>query len=135
MRRRNQNDNDIREALSALLSDIESMYEGAKSPAERGQPEEFFGPFSVWKLEHAALTPYQHELAESGDQLRKAKSALALTRRQRVLLAKFTRRRRRMIEIDHPAACLRRHVIAMGISNSCFTYSAGPRNKTPDRLP
>jgi hypothetical protein len=40
----------IREALIVLLSDIEGMYEGAEISGERGQKEEFFGPFSVGKL-------------------------------------------------------------------------------------
>ena len=43
-------DSEVRRALRALLSDIEGMYEGAEAPAERGHPEEFFGPFSVGKL-------------------------------------------------------------------------------------
>jgi hypothetical protein len=43
-------DSEIRRALHALLSDIEGMYEGAETPAERGHPEEFFGPFSIGKL-------------------------------------------------------------------------------------
>ena len=41
---------ELREALRSLLVDIESMYEGAETPAEGGQPEEFFGPFSVWRM-------------------------------------------------------------------------------------
>jgi hypothetical protein len=45
-----QKGDELREALRALLSDIEGMYEGAECFAARGQPEEFFGPFSVWKL-------------------------------------------------------------------------------------
>ena len=45
----------IREALCALLSDIESMYEGVESSAAGGQTEEFFGPFSVWKLDDADI--------------------------------------------------------------------------------
>ena len=46
---------DVLEALRALLSDVESMYEGAETPAEGGHPEEFFGPFSAWKLDPADL--------------------------------------------------------------------------------
>ena len=46
---------DIREALRSLLLDIESMYEGPETPAEGGQPEEFFGPFSVWKMDPTDL--------------------------------------------------------------------------------
>lgn len=49
---------DVLEALRALLSDIESMYEGAEIPAEGGHPEEFFGPFSVWKLDHSGSEPF-----------------------------------------------------------------------------
>jgi hypothetical protein len=45
----------IRETLRALLSDIESMYEGAESSAAGRQPEEFFGPFSVWKRDDADI--------------------------------------------------------------------------------
>jgi hypothetical protein len=41
---------DIREALLALLSDIEGMYEGGEISGKGGQPEEYFGPFSVGKL-------------------------------------------------------------------------------------
>lgn len=50
----NQKD-EIREMLRALLIDIESMYEGAHAQAEGGQPEEFFGPFSVWKTDATDL--------------------------------------------------------------------------------
>ena len=53
-----QDENDIRKALRELLCDIESMYEGAESPPEGGQPEEFFGPFSVWKLDHSRFEPF-----------------------------------------------------------------------------
>ena len=49
--------NKIRAALSDLLSDIESMYEGAESPEEGGSPEEFFGPFTVWKLDQSRFEP------------------------------------------------------------------------------
>ena len=48
-----EKDSDIREALSALLSDIEAMYQGAEVLEEGGQPEEFFGPFFVCRLGHA----------------------------------------------------------------------------------
>ena len=48
---------EIRGALTALLSDIESMYEGAESPGEGRQSEEFFGSFSVWKLDHSGFEP------------------------------------------------------------------------------
>jgi len=51
----NHDTDQIREALRALLSDIESMYEGAEPLAVGGQPEEFFGPFSVWKLDNADI--------------------------------------------------------------------------------
>jgi len=51
----NDETDQIREALRALLSDIESMYEGAESSAAGRQPEEFFGPFSVWKCDHADI--------------------------------------------------------------------------------
>jgi hypothetical protein len=57
VQRISQNDEKLREALRDLLSDIESMYEGAETPAEGGQPEEFFGPFSVWKLDHSRWEP------------------------------------------------------------------------------
>jgi hypothetical protein len=50
MRRKNLKVSEIREALRALVCDIEGMYEGAEPSAEHGQPEEFFGPFSVGKL-------------------------------------------------------------------------------------
>ena len=46
---------EVRNALTALLSDIESMYEGAESPGEGRQAEEFFGPFSVWKMDPTDL--------------------------------------------------------------------------------
>jgi hypothetical protein len=49
MMRTSQEDNELREALRALMSDIEAMYEGPEFIATSGQPEEFFGPFSVWK--------------------------------------------------------------------------------------
>jgi hypothetical protein len=45
-----EKDSEVRRALRALLSDIEGMYQGPEEPAERGHPEEFFGPFSVGKL-------------------------------------------------------------------------------------
>jgi hypothetical protein len=48
--RKRQNHSEIRAALRALLSDIEGMYEGAETSAQRAHPEEFFGPFSVGKL-------------------------------------------------------------------------------------
>ncbi|HEY3639127.1 MAG TPA: hypothetical protein VGK90_13345 [Rhizomicrobium sp.] len=41
---------EIQTALRALLSDIEGMYQGAETLAERRHPEEFFGPFSIGKL-------------------------------------------------------------------------------------
>jgi hypothetical protein len=50
-----QKDDELREALRALLSDIEGMYEDAEFFAAGGQPEEFFGPFSVWKLDDADI--------------------------------------------------------------------------------
>lgn len=81
MRRTNQNDDGLRDALRDLLSDIEGMYEGAEIPAEGGQPEEFFGPFSVWKLDQARFEPLVSiswpNLAIS---LRKAKNALNCSR-------------------------------------------------------
>ena len=43
-------DRDLAKALRALLSDIEGMYQGAETLAERRHPEEFFGPFSIGKL-------------------------------------------------------------------------------------
>jgi hypothetical protein len=46
---------ELREALRSLLIDIESMHEGAEFPVEGRQPEEFFGPFSVWKMDTADL--------------------------------------------------------------------------------
>ena len=78
MPRTSQNDDKLREALRDLLSDIESMYEGAESPPEGGSPEEFFGPFTVWKLDHSRFEPLVSiswpNLAIS---LRKAKNALS----------------------------------------------------------
>ncbi|HLY05989.1 MAG TPA: hypothetical protein VKR31_09600 [Rhizomicrobium sp.] len=69
--------NKIRGALRHLLSDIEAMYEGAESPGEGRQPEEFFGPFSVWKLDHSRYEPLMSvswpNLAIS---MRKARAAL-----------------------------------------------------------
>lgn len=69
---------EIREALRALLSDIEGMYEGAETPAESGQSEEFFGPFSVGKLSGAQI---EAEISVSWPNLaismRNAKSALS----------------------------------------------------------
>lgn len=55
MSRKRQNGNEIREALRALISDIEGMYKGAEYLATCGQPEEFFGPFSVGKLGDAEI--------------------------------------------------------------------------------
>jgi hypothetical protein len=46
---------EIREALRALLSDIEGMYEGEEHSTEDGQLEEFFGPFSVSRQANAEL--------------------------------------------------------------------------------
>jgi hypothetical protein len=48
----------VREALCALLSDIEAMYEGAEILMSRGQPEEFFGPFAVSKLGSSDIDSY-----------------------------------------------------------------------------
>lgn len=48
-----ENHSELRRALAALLADIEEMYEGRGASAdaeEAGEPEEFFGPFSVSKL-------------------------------------------------------------------------------------
>jgi hypothetical protein len=53
---RDQKD-EIREALQSLLSDIESMYVSAQPFAGSGQPEEFFGPFSVWKMDQSGCEP------------------------------------------------------------------------------
>ncbi len=50
MSRETRDDGELRKALRALLSDIEGMYQGAETSAERRRPEEFFGPFSVGKL-------------------------------------------------------------------------------------
>lgn len=47
--------NELLDALRALLSDIEGMFEGAETPTRGSHPEEFFGPFSVGKLGGAAL--------------------------------------------------------------------------------
>lgn len=55
VRRKTQGSSEIREALRALLSDIEGMYQGAQASAERAQHEEFFGPFSVGKLGDAEI--------------------------------------------------------------------------------
>ena len=68
---------EIREVLRSLLIDIENMYEGPGEPAEGGQPEEFFGPFSVWKMD---ATDLEARIAVSWPNLaismRNAKSAL-----------------------------------------------------------
>ena len=50
MVKRGSQDREIRDALRALLSDIEGMYEGPQVIAEHAQPEELFGPFSFGKL-------------------------------------------------------------------------------------
>jgi hypothetical protein len=50
--------NDFREILRSLLIDIESMYEGGEVSGEGRQPEEFFGPFSVWKSDDRGLETY-----------------------------------------------------------------------------
>ena len=42
--------NAIQRALRALLFDIEGMYEGEGPIPDRGEPEEFFGPFSIGRL-------------------------------------------------------------------------------------
>jgi len=72
-----QKGDELREALRALLSDIEAMYEGAECFGARGQAEEFFGPFSVWKLGDTDIEAHVSvswpNLAIS---LRNAKSAL-----------------------------------------------------------
>jgi hypothetical protein len=54
-RRERENHSEIRDALRALLSDIETMYEGAELLAEYGQREEFFGPFSVSKMSGSGM--------------------------------------------------------------------------------
>lgn len=48
--REQRNGDKIRDALRALLSDIEGMYAGADFFEPHGQAEEFFGPFAVGKL-------------------------------------------------------------------------------------
>ena len=56
MGRKRPKGSEIREALRSLLSDIEAMYEGSEDSAESGQPEEFFGPFSIAKLGDAGIS-------------------------------------------------------------------------------
>lgn len=73
MRRKRETDNEIRNVLHALLSDIEAMYEGEEISADRGQPEEFFSPFSVSKLGDAGVSVSWPNLAIS---MRNAKSVL-----------------------------------------------------------
>jgi hypothetical protein len=77
---------DIREALRSLLADIESMYGGAETSAEGGQSEEFFGPFSVWKMDaadwEARITVSWPNLAISA---RNARDALRSADAERVL--------------------------------------------------
>lgn len=48
MNQAGEKDREIREALIALISDIEGLYEG--EDVSDGQLEEFFGPFSVGKI-------------------------------------------------------------------------------------
>ena len=55
MARKRGSDSKIREALRALLSDIEAMYEGPEASAESSHPEEYFGPFSVSKLRDGGI--------------------------------------------------------------------------------
>jgi hypothetical protein len=75
--RTSQEGNELREALRALLSDIEAMYEGAEFPATGGQPEEFFGPFSVWKLAEGKIdTDMSISWPNLAISMRNAKSAL-----------------------------------------------------------
>lgn len=57
MGRTSQSDGELLKALRDLLCDIEGMYEGAEIPTEGGQPEEFFGPFLVWKLDQGRFEP------------------------------------------------------------------------------
>jgi hypothetical protein len=57
MVRTSQKDDALRDALRDLLSDIEAMYEGAQVVEEGRQPEEFFGPFSVWNLDDSRYEP------------------------------------------------------------------------------
>lgn len=78
MARNGERGDEIREALRVLLSDIEGMYAGAETPAGSGQPEEFFGPFSVGKLGGAEI---QADISVSWPNLaismRNAKTALS----------------------------------------------------------
>ena len=77
MIREQQKHRQIREALCALLSDIEGMYQGPETLAQRAQSEEFFGPFSVGKL---GGTELQADISVSWPNLaismRNAKNAL-----------------------------------------------------------
>ena len=76
MTRKRDKDSEIREALRALLSDIEGMYEGGESFSESGQPEEFFGPFSVGKLGGAEIEAVSVSWPNLAISMRNAKSAL-----------------------------------------------------------
>ena len=79
-----EKDSEVRRALRALLSDIEGMYEGAETPTERGHPEEFFGPFSVGKLDGEEIeTDISVSWPNLAISMRNAKKALSDARSQR----------------------------------------------------
>ena len=75
---------EIRAALRALLSDIESMYEGRKSFPNRGQPEEFFGPFSVGRLGNVEIEAVSISWPNLAISMQNAKNALSEADREGV---------------------------------------------------
>lgn len=72
------NDARLRKALRQLLSDIEDMYEGAVVPDGRGRShaEEFFGPFSVGKLEGMDIADVSMSWPNLAISMRHAREAL-----------------------------------------------------------
>jgi hypothetical protein len=71
-----QRDSEIRDALRSLLSDIEGMYKGAEASAERGHAEEFFGQFSVGKLDGAEISDISISWPNLAISMRNAQNAL-----------------------------------------------------------
>ena len=76
MSRNRGKDTDIRRALRALLSDIEGMFEGAEIFPESGQPEEFFGPFSVGKLRGVEIEDVSVSWPNLAISMRNARNAM-----------------------------------------------------------